>query len=130
MRGSRLPLIVLKVLRPRARSVKLDIRYITASTIPHARLQPIAAMSTFHVSVMWPSRVIDPVKVSTTITPNRISHVRSTGSSRRPGDLRAHLPRDYIRQPDHNVAVIVADDRALFVQAEFRRGHELAGAGS
>ena len=70
------------VASPRARSLKLPNRYIAASTIPHARLQPIAPASMLRVSAAAPSAtLIDPVNVMTMITPNRISHVRSSGSS-------------------------------------------------
>ncbi len=57
---------------------------MTASTRPHARLQPSAAISTVRTS-SWPAVAIErePTIVTAISRPNRISEIRSIGSSRR-----------------------------------------------
>src|SRR5437773_5250909 len=128
---SRLWRMALSVTRPRARSVKFAMRNIAASTIPQARLQPIAAASTPRVFVPPPSAtLIDPVNVRTMITPNRISHARSMGSSSRPEDRSTHLLSHHVRQLHHLGAVVLGHDGALVVEAQLRRRHELAMSGS
>ena len=84
--------IARSVASPRARSLKIVSRYIATSTIPQARLQLIAPASTVRVSAAPPSAtLIDPVNVMTMITPNRISHARSSGSSARREASSVHL---------------------------------------
>src|SRR5262249_55277862 len=64
------------------------IRYIPASIIPQARLQPRAAISM--VRICKRSAVVTltaPVMVRAIIRPNRISEIRSTGSRTLSGNL-------------------------------------------
>ena len=57
---------------------------MTASTSPQARLHPSAAFETVRTS-SCPAVAIDsdPMMVTAMIRPNRISEIRSTGSSNR-----------------------------------------------
>ena len=99
------------------------MRNMAASAIPQARLQPIAPASTVRMSVALPSAtLIDPVNVKTMITPNRISQVRSTGSSSCAAELSSHLLSDHVRQLHHLAAVVLGDDGALCVQADLVAG--------
>ena len=84
--GSAAPRIAPSAATNRARVMNVAIRYIAASTSPHARLQPIAPASTVLRSSRPASAMrIEPVNVSTMMIPKRISEVRSSGSSTRRG---------------------------------------------
>lgn len=71
-----------EALRPR--STRLRSTYITPSTKPQARLQPIAATSMSRTSSRPLSITLSvPVKLRTMKSPNRISEIRSIGSRTR-----------------------------------------------
>ena len=60
--------------------------------IPHARLQPSAPSSILRTSLRAaPITLNEQVKVSTMISPKRISEIRSIGSSRRFDDWLVSL---------------------------------------
>ena len=85
---------------PFPRSLSDDIRNMTASTRPQARLHPITPMSIERSSSRPAVAALNvPVNVSAMMTPNRISETRAIGSQHpiplvRPRSLMCHRARD------------------------------------
>src|SRR5271169_1995049 len=109
----------------RPRSPRRAIRYIPASIIPQARLQPSAANSIVRISkrsaVATPTA---PVMVRAIIKPNRISESRSTGSSTRSGSLM-NVPRSVARRARRamsNLLLPAVSCQPLVARAEHLNG--------